>query len=198
MIVTISQEHTSKILDATRAAIGARIRGTAVDMPDDIPDIPARGVFVTLRVQGVLRGCIGFLEIRNTFAETLLEAARRAATEDSRFPSIEEHELEELQIEVTLLSAPERLLSPDDIVIGVHGLIAERQDRRGLLLPQVAVEQQWTSEEFLRGVCRKAQLPESAWEQEDTNLYRFRGLKLQQASHATDDAHHAKQEQGRI
>ncbi len=136
-----------------------------------LPD--ASGVFVTLKHRGQLRGCLGTLECRQGLAEEVARCAADAASEDPRFPPVAEEELPEIHVEVSLLGPLEEI-APDPalVVVGRHGLVAEQGHRRGLLLPQVAVEWDWTAEQFLRQTCVKAGLPADAW-RKGARIYRF-------------------------
>lgn len=159
--------------DAVRAAVDAS-RGAV----PDCPELDVSGLFVTLRIGGRLRGCIGFLEPLPTFAATLREAARRAATEDPRFPSVEPGEVGDMDVDVTLLGPLVPLADAKDFSIGAHGLVIEAHGRRGLLLPQVAVEHGWDKTRFLEAVSEKALLPRDAWEHPTSRLYRFEGTVI--------------------
>ena len=159
--------------DAVRAAVGA-----ARDDVPDCPELDVSGLFVTLRIGGRLRGCIGFLEPLPTFAATLREAARRAATEDPRFPSVEPDEVDDMTVDVTLLGPLVPLSDARDFSIGDHGLVIEAHGRRGLLLPQVAVEHDWDKTRFLEALSEKALLPRDAWEHPSCRLYRFAGTVI--------------------
>jgi uncharacterized protein (TIGR00296 family) len=138
------------------------------------------GVFVTLKTMGDLRGCIGYPYPDMPLGKALVDAAVQAATQDPRFPRVTSRELEDIDIEVTLLSEPELLRvppldRPKAIKIGRDGLIIERGLYRGLLLPQVPVEQRWGPEEFLEGACLKAGLMPDMWVDDRTNVYTFTG-----------------------
>jgi len=122
-----------------------------------------RGVFVTLHTRGELRGCIGVPEPVSPLFQAAQECAMSAARADPRFPPMTAAELTELQIEISVLSPLETIQEIDSIVIGVHGLLLNHLGRRGLLLPQVAVERGWDREQFLDQLCRKAHLPITTW-----------------------------------
>ncbi len=130
------------------------------------------GVFVTLHVHGKLRGCIGVIESKERLGQEIVRCAAGAALDDPRFHPMETGELAALDIEVSLLSALHRI-RPEEIEIGVHGLLVQEGVRRGLLLPQVAVEHKLSSEEFLGETCHKAGLPKDAWKAPDTLIYGF-------------------------
>jgi AmmeMemoRadiSam system protein A len=130
------------------------------------------GVFVTLHAGGRLRGCIGVIEAKEPIGESIVRCAAGAAREDPRFSPMQPEELPELEIEVSLLSPLQRI-QPEEIEIGKHGLLVEQGLRRGLLLPQVAVEHHLEREQFLKETCYKAGLAADAWRAPDTRIYGF-------------------------
>jgi 5,10-methenyltetrahydrofolate synthetase len=155
------------LLRRARAAIAARLEGRSLPADkaaENLPDAPL-GLFVTLTLEGELRGCIGFIENRRPLARMAEEAAVLAATQDPRFPPMTPGELAQSEIEISMLSSARRA-RPEEVRVGRHGLIVSAQGVRGLLLPQVAVEHAMTREEFLGACCRKAGLPENAWKTE--------------------------------
>jgi AmmeMemoRadiSam system protein A len=152
------------LLAIARAAIAAAVNGGA---PGDrtslaLPD--ASGVFVTIKKHGQLRGCLGTLALQRDLAEEVERCAIDSATSDPRFPPVAACELAELTLEIWVLAPLEEIPArPEAFTIGQHGLVVEQDGRRGLLLPQVANEWQWTPEEFLAHTCVKAGLPPDAW-----------------------------------
>ncbi len=139
-----------------------------------------RGVFVTLRKNKSLRGCIGFPYPIKRLDEAIIESAISAATEDPRFHPVNLDELKKIIVEVSVLTPPEKINAdlreiPEMIEIGKHGLMIKRGIFSGLLLPQVAVEYNFDSEEFLSQTCMKAGLPPDCWLMKDTEIYRFEG-----------------------
>ncbi|MBI4343054.1 MAG: AmmeMemoRadiSam system protein B [Candidatus Omnitrophica bacterium] len=132
----------------------------------------ASGLFVTLRKQGRLRGCIGRIETDEPLASALPKVALDAALRDSRFQPVTAGELPELHVEVSVLTPPVKLSDPKELVAGRDGVILESQGRRGVFLPQVWEETGWTRVEFLRELAsQKAGLPPDAWER--ATLYTF-------------------------
>jgi AmmeMemoRadiSam system protein A len=131
-----------------------------------------RGLFVTLHVNGKLRGCIGVIEPRDTLRENIIHCAQSAAFQDPRFSPLRGDELHGLEIEISVLSQLSRI-APADIEIGKHGLLIATEDHRGLLLPQVATEHHLTREEFLAETCHKAGLPRAAWSDPQTEIHGF-------------------------
>ncbi len=162
-----------------------------------------RGVFVTLKKcqveetdKWMLRGCIGRLPpgpISRTEPVPLLEATRQAALssalDDPRFPPVQKEELELILVEVSVLTAPEELKVQDrkklaeHITVGKDGLIIEgRGWNRGLLLPQVAPEQGWNAEQFLKGCCQKAGLPPDSYLKSEVKVYKFQAQIFSETS----------------
>jgi uncharacterized protein len=141
-----------------------------------------QGVFVTLHTfpDRELRGCIGIPLPVMSLEEAIVESAQ-SATRDPRFPPLAEQELPFIVIEVTILTTPEiiRVQDPQEypkhITIGRDGLIVEHGFYKGLLLPQVPVEQEWTAEEFLSQTCMKAGLLPDAWFEKNIKISKFSG-----------------------
>jgi AmmeMemoRadiSam system protein A len=131
------------------------------------------GAFVTLNRREELRGCLGLLSSDRPLPETIALMARRAATEDPRFYPVSADELNELTIEVSILSTFKKISSVADVTIGRDGLLIQSGVKRGLLLPQVAVKCMFTPETFLEETCLKAGLPRSAWKDPEANLFSF-------------------------
>jgi AmmeMemoRadiSam system protein A len=168
----LADQERRALLDLARNSIIACVMGRSVADPDfELPE--ASGVFVTIKRGGALRGCLGTLEIRRGLAREVARCAIESARDDPRFPPVATDELPELRLEISILGPLEAIdPRPDAFIIGRHGLVIEEGGSRGLLLPQVAVEWGWTSEQFLRQICTKAGLRPEAW-QRGARLYRF-------------------------
>jgi hypothetical protein len=179
----LSQQDRAALLSIARESIARALAGQrSVRQGSPLPDdrFPATGVlaspsgaFVTIHLGGELRGCIGYIAPEIPLARVVAEVAVKAATEDPRFPSLSQTELARSELEISVLSPPEPLRTPEEIVIGMHGLIVENGRHRGLLLPQVATEYGWGREEFLGHTCGKAGLPPGAWKEEGTAVFLF-------------------------
>lgn len=122
-----------------------------------------RGVFVTLKVGGELRGCIGYPLPYKPLYSAVAELAIESATSDPRFSPVQLDELEKIEIEISVLTIPKPVSSYKEIEIGRHGIIVSKGPFRGLLLPQVPVEYEWDLEEYLTHGCMKAGLPADEW-----------------------------------
>jgi AmmeMemoRadiSam system protein A len=171
----LTDAQKSALLTLAKRCIAAQVMGRRAQAPELAVDLPdASGVFVTIKRRGALRGCLGTLQCHRGLAEEVARCAANAASEDPRFSPVTVDEIPELAIEVSVLG-PLDPIDPHDssaIVIGKHGLVAEQDSRRGLLLPQVATEWGWTVEQFLRQTCVKAGLRGDAWQQ-GARMFRF-------------------------
>jgi hypothetical protein len=160
-----------------RQALRAALSGAA--QPEALSEAaalqrPGRA-FVTLRLSGALRGCIGHVAPDRPLAEVVWRVTVLAATEDPRFPTVVPEELDDLRLEISVLSEPTRVrvADPAGIEPGRDGVMVRRGRRQGLLLPQVATEQRWDAAALLVAVCRKAGLADDAWRRPDCELYVF-------------------------
>ncbi|MFA5093435.1 MAG: AmmeMemoRadiSam system protein B [Candidatus Omnitrophota bacterium] len=132
------------------------------------------GAFVTLTQDGQLRGCIGNLIGTQPVYLTVRDMAIEAAVDDPRFRPLKYAELNDLQIEISVLSPLKQVDSADQIELGKHGVLVRRGMQSGVFLPQVATETGWSKDEFLNTLCsQKAGLPSDAWKNKDTQLYIF-------------------------
>jgi AmmeMemoRadiSam system protein A len=122
-----------------------------------------KGAFVTLKKEGHLRGCIGYIEPVLPLYQTIIRASIFAACKDPRFLPVSVDELEELEIEISVLTPLKKIQTPRLVEVGKHGLVISKGGKTGLLLPQVPVENRWSRETFLQQACLKAGLPENAW-----------------------------------
>ena len=132
-----------------------------------------RGAFVTLKIAGGLRGCIGYPQPLVPLYRAVGENACNAAFEDPRFPSLTREEFDRLEIEISVLSPLTPVEDPSRIRVGTHGLVVRQGFASGLLLPQVAVEYEWDEETFLAQTCRKAGLVPNAWRDPETQIFSF-------------------------
>jgi AmmeMemoRadiSam system protein B/AmmeMemoRadiSam system protein A len=132
-----------------------------------------RGAFVTLKVGDRLRGCIGTTEPTKPLREIVAEMAVAAALRDPRFAGLKAEDLDDLHIEISVLSPLRRIQAPEEIQIGRHGLVVRSGVHSGLLLPQVAEEHEWNAVEFLDSTSEKASLPRDAWKDKTTRVYVF-------------------------
>lgn len=175
-VPTLSKEARRQLLALARGALEADFRG---EPPPRLGSDRAetfgepRALFVTLRRDGQLRGCIGTLAPEGDLSRSVPRFARQAAFADPRFPGLTAEELPACTIEISVLTPPRPVEDPHEIVVGRDGLIIELGGRRGLLLPQVATEWGFDRERFLFEVARKAGLPPDAWRLPGAQLWSF-------------------------
>ena len=156
--------------------------------PNNLPDVfhDKLGVFVTLNINNNLRGCIGYPEPVKPLLDAVLDVSLSAAFEDPRFLPLTKEEFENITIEISVLTKPKEVIVQnfeeylEKLTVGIDGLIIEHRFNRGLLLPQVPVEQNWDIQEFLENLCYKAGLNSDAWKSEDTKIYNFQAQVFQE------------------
>ena len=161
----LSAEDKAQLLRLARSAVTEFVgHGVLIEDRTANPKfLEPRGVFVTLKKRGELRGCIGFIEAVAPLGQAVVRAAVYAATEDPRFPPVAADEVAGLEFEISVLTPPREVPGPELIRVGRHGLIVTRGGQKGVLLPQVPVENGWDRETFLEQGCLKAGLPPDAW-----------------------------------
>ncbi|MEF2232358.1 MAG: AmmeMemoRadiSam system protein A [Pseudodesulfovibrio sp.] len=154
-----------------------------------LPDAPVRpdepptdrlkselGAFVTLKLGGRLRGCIGLIQGSGPLFRTVWNMAQRAAFQDPRFPPLTGGEFGQVEYEISILGPIEPCPDPERVEIGRHGLIMMRDGRSGLLLPQVPLEWNWDRETFLAQTCAKAGLERGCWRDPATTILWFEAV----------------------
>ena len=180
----ISDEAGQYLVDIAKKTISQYLEtGEKLEIPKDHPEEldEKLGVFVTLNKNNNLRGCIGYAEPIEPAIVATIEVAIAAAFNDPRFPSLTKDEFESLDFEVTVLTKPEIIYVAhpdqylDEIEIGRDGLIVQKGYSRGLLLPQVAVENVLDKEGFLEHTCMKAGISADSWMDESCDVYKFQG-----------------------
>jgi len=154
--------------------------GKQIDIPENYPEElnEKRGVFVTIYKKSTkeLRGCIGIPYPELPLIEALIQAAVSACS-DPRFQTLKQEELEDVFIEISILTNPEPLKTREfekEVEIGKHGLIIRKGLQGGLFLPKVPVEQNWNLEEYLENLCYKAGLTADSWLDPSSKLFKFK------------------------
>lgn len=170
-----NKEEKEYLLDLARRSVEARARGQKAD----IPECPSsyleekRGAFVTITKGGLLRGCIGLVHAKEPLVDAVAEMAVAAAFEDPRFPPVTGDELADLEYEISVMSPLSLVTDIDSIVVGRDGLMIRLDMHSGLLLPQVATENNWDRITFLEQTCLKAGLPKNSYKDRQTQIYKF-------------------------
>lgn len=176
----LSDEEKNYLRSLVAASIDSALRpGESPAGPDEPPTDKLRehlGAFVTLKLGGSLRGCIGNIVGTGELYRTVWNMARSAAFQDPRFPPLTEGEFGAVEYEISVLGPIGPCPDPARVEVGRHGLIMRRGGRSGLLLPQVPVEWNWNRETFLAQTCVKAGLPRNAWKEPDTEILWFEAV----------------------
>ena len=148
-----------------RKAVLGKAKAGEVEIPEEIRTELRRpgGAFVTLNAHGMLRGCIGLIVSDQPVLEVVREMAVSAALHDPRFRPVTAEELPAIELEVSVLTEPESIAGPDDIVIGRDGVILRKRGRSAVFLPQVAPEQGWDVPTMLTHLALKAGLDADDW-----------------------------------
>jgi AmmeMemoRadiSam system protein A len=153
-----SAEERQLLLRLAHDAIESLVLGRKPPVPTAGPHLKEpRGVFTTIYRHGELRGCVGYVLPVSPLSQAVIETARAAASQDTRFVPVTADEVQDLRVSLSVLS-PLRPIQPEEVEIGKHGLVVSMGGRRGLLLPQVPVEHGWDRVTFLEQTCRKAGL----------------------------------------
>ena len=170
----LSPEEKKEVLKMARETIEKRVRGEPLPEYESKSETlkEKRGVFVTIKKGGRLRGCIGYIQPVKPLNEAIPDMAVAASTGDPRFPAVAEEELSELEVEISVLSPLKKIENPEEIEVGRDGIYIVKGPYSGLLLPQVATEYGWDRMTFLQETCHKAGLPSDAWEA-DAEIYTF-------------------------
>ena len=179
----LSQSEKDELMGIARKSVETSVRDHKVyDAPAPKSEALAheRGAFVTLHLNGDLRGCIGYVAPIKPLYLTVRDVAREAALHDSRFRPVTTGELAGLQYEISVLSPMRRVGDVKEIQVGLDGLLIRKGGVEGLLLPQVATEEHWDRNTFLQQVCYKARLPLNAWKDPAADLFRFTALVFEE------------------
>jgi len=172
---TLRKEDKAYLLSLARQAVWRALQDLPEPKPQRRLGLRPYGVFVTLKKHGHLRGCIGTFRQREV-EEMVIESALLSAFQDPRFPPLQREEFPDLTVEISLLTPLVSVHDLQEIQVGRHGLVMERGFHRGLLLPQVPVEQGWDRDTFLKYTCLKAGLPPDCFKDPETRIYRFEAL----------------------
>lgn len=192
----MNEAQKQTLLKVASDTIKAIITGGPVPKAEsDDPNLNSHcGCFVTLKNKDRLRGCIGQFTSEKPLIELVGEMAKSSATSDPRFLAepITTAELEQLDIEISVLSPLQLTDKPLDLWLGVDGIYIKKDGASGCFLPQVATEMGWSKDEFLSHCCtHKAGLAADAWKDADTEVYLFTaevfGCLLKETSHKTPE-----------
>src|SRR3989339_16280 len=175
----LNEKDKKVIMDYAKKSVRSTVLNTSIDIDekqfsDRLNDEYA--AFVTLKEEGMLRGCMGQTFTTSSLLNSVIEAGRLAASRDPRFSPVSEKELDKLEYEVTILLRMKKILNPEEIEIGRDGVYLRMENSGALFLPQVAPEQKWNRTELLENLCRKARLPMDAYKSTKAELYVFQAM----------------------
>lgn len=182
METSLTAEESTILLQIARQTINSQVTSGEYTLQEQTEAAlnVCCSCFVTITRNGQLRGCIGNFTTDRPLYQEVAEMAVAAATGDPRFHPMEANELQDYSLEISVLSPLQKISDIEEICIGKHGLYLEKSYQRGVLLPQVATEYGWDRRTFLRQTCRKAGLPNDAWQSPETDIYIFSATILQE------------------
>jgi AmmeMemoRadiSam system protein A len=172
----LNKEQKDKLLKIARETMEAYVNDRQrLDFSETDPLLNKElGAFVTIHKGGQLRGCIGNIVGKGPLYLTVRDMAIESATADPRFSPVTPSELDDIDVEISVLSELDKVSDPEEIELGRHGVIVKNGFRSGVFLPQVATETGWGKEEFMRILCaQKAGLPPDAWKDPNTDIFIF-------------------------
>lgn len=171
----LDEEEQKQALMIARMAIEGQLNGKNFQLPITKNHLREKGygVFVTLKIKGQLRGCIGRIKGGEPLEILIKKMALESAFSDPRFPSLTSSELKDLEIEITILSPLKKVNSYQEIRLGKDGLVIERGWQRAVFLPQVAEETDWDLERFLSALCQKGGMEEKCYLDRETKIFIF-------------------------
>lgn len=177
----LTDEEKKFLHETARESIRQGFASGSRSGPKNVPpeNSPLRhkfGAFVTLKIDGRLRGCIGNIVGVHPLYRTVADMAHAAAFEDYRFPPLTPEEAARMTVDISVMSPLTRCPDPEAVEIGRHGLLLSKNGRQGVFLPQVPVEWNWDRRTYLDQLCRKAGLPFGAWREPDAELYWFEAV----------------------
>ena len=179
----LTEQEGRELLRLARHALESRF-GVAGEAPPSLVRTPdgVGGVFATLKRDGELCGCIGYVLPNIDLKKTTERAVIAAATSDPRFTGVIAEELPTIQISISVLTEAVAVDDVEEIEIGRDGIVVERGGARGLLLPQVATERHWDRHRFLAETCIKAGLTPESWHDAETIIWRFATVRFDESS----------------
>lgn len=182
MIDNFSEKEQKELLKIAREAIENYLKTGKVaklEVTDKFKE--KRAVFVTLRNNEELRGCIGHLEAYKPLVEAVAEMTIAAAVDDNRFLPVTLGELPQIKIEISVLSPMQKISNVSEIKLGEHGVMIKQGFHGGTFLPEVAEHFNYNLEEFLNSLCvHKAGLPPDAWRDPKTEIYIFTTQRIKE------------------
>ncbi len=173
--IKLTKQHKKTLVQVAKQTLIDMVYGRKppeFDIKDDMLNKEC-GAFVTLHMNGGLRGCIGNMSSREPLWKTVRNMAIEAAFHDPRFPAVTASELNRIELEISVLSPLQQIKDTSEIEVGKHGLLVKKGPYQGLLLPQVAAEYRWGKTEFLEQTCLKAGMKKDCYKQKGCQIFIF-------------------------
>ena len=172
----LSEKDKSNLLKIARNTLDSYIKDgktPKIDTSDFSTTIKQNsGAFVTLKISGELRGCIGMFMPNKPLYLIVRDMAISSSTQDTRFKPVKPDELKKIEIEISVLSPFKKITSSDEITLGKHGIYMIKNGASGTFLPQVATETGWNKDEFLGHCARdKAGIGWDGWKTAELYTY---------------------------
>ena len=179
----ISLNDKKTMLEYVRNVIQSKLDNTPLPQSPELVILSEPGAcFVTLHsANGQLRGCIGTIIPHTSLGKDMQSNAINAAFSDPRFSPLTEAELTNVELEISILTPMEDITSPDDFIVGEHGILMRLFGRSAVFLPQVAPEQGWDKETTLAHLSMKAGLKPGAWQISDAQFQVFRAIHFSES-----------------
>ncbi|HLN19685.1 MAG TPA: AmmeMemoRadiSam system protein B [Bacteroidales bacterium] len=179
---SFNKEEKTQMFSIARSSIESKlgIQGKLKPVSEFLPKLSEQmGAFVTLKIDGVLRGCIGRFISEEPLSEVIRASAISSAFSDPRFPPLTKEEYSKTEFEITVLGPLKRIHDINEIILGRHGIYIRKDNHAGTMLPQVATENNWTREQFLGYTSRdKAGIGWDGWK--NAEIYIYEGVVLEE------------------
>ncbi|NJM15086.1 MAG: AmmeMemoRadiSam system protein A [Bacteroidales bacterium] len=175
-LAQLLKTNGNSLLALAHATIDQYLTGEASNQEFNIPD-ETFGVFVSVYVKDELRGCIGITDPPLPLTQTVAKLSISAAFKDTRFKPLEKKHLGRYGVEMSFIASMEQVSSFEEIEIGKHGVVVKHKFKKGILLPEVAVEKNWDSADFVKN-CAEHKAHISKENMEQAEIYRFETMKL--------------------
>lgn len=174
----LSTEEKKLLLTLARQTLAAKLENIAEPLLEAAPPAISepRACFVSLHLEGRLRGCIGSLKASEPLYRNVQTNAANAAFSDPRFHPLAPEEMEGIRIEISVLTPSRPIVSINEFEIGKHGIIFKKKDNRAIFLPQVAIQQGWDRKTTLNQLSRKAGLSADAWQHPEVDFWVFEAI----------------------
>ncbi|MGE3062692.1 MAG: AmmeMemoRadiSam system protein A [bacterium] len=170
----MKKKNKELLLKLARQSISECLNNKKTVFSSDEAELSIKsGCFVTLHMNGDLRGCIGYIEGVEPVADAVIRMSREAAFNDPRFYPLTKNELDSIEIEISVLTPLERVKNLEEIKVPGDGLLIRKGYNSGLLLPQVASDWGYNREQFLTQTCIKAGLDKKCYLAEETKIFKF-------------------------